>query len=70
MTRNGLMHRAMQFLAPLGAAAFASGCAVGPDFHRPAAPALTDYTQPADGPDDDVPGELAESMVAAGGLCR
>ena len=47
MTRNGLMHRAMQFLAPLGAAAFASGCAVGPDFHRPAAPALTDYTRPS-----------------------
>src|SRR5229473_1322451 len=47
MTRNGLMHWATQVMAPLGAVALASGCAVGPDFHRPAAPALVDYTRPS-----------------------
>jgi NodT family efflux transporter outer membrane factor (OMF) lipoprotein len=47
MTRESSMHWARQFMAPLGAVALASGCAVGPDFHRPAAPALVDYTRPS-----------------------
>ena len=47
MTRSELMHGARHVMASLGTVALASGCAVGPDFHRPAAPALSDYTRPS-----------------------
>jgi NodT family efflux transporter outer membrane factor (OMF) lipoprotein len=49
-------------------AATLAGCAVGPDFHRPAAPAGADYGVPLAGPtaSADVPGGDAQRFVAGG----
>lgn len=47
---NGLIRwarRRARALAPLAALALVSGCAVGPNFRRPAAPALADYARPS-----------------------
>ena len=44
--------------------AFLAGCAVGPNFHRPPAPAVTGYTTEA------LPAEMAASNVAGGGPQR
>ena len=45
-------------------AAALAGCAVGPDFRRPAPPAVSSYTA------DALPGETVESKVAGGGTQR
>jgi NodT family efflux transporter outer membrane factor (OMF) lipoprotein len=45
-------------------AAALAGCAVGPDFRRPAPPAVSSYTA------DALPGETVEAKVAGGGTQR
>ena len=53
-------------VAPLAAFALLSGCAVGPDFHRPAAPTVSGYTREPLSPQTasaEVPGGAAQRFL-------
>lgn len=44
---TGFARRLSAVMSPVVAVALVSGCAVGPDFHRPAPPDLTSYARPS-----------------------
>ncbi len=66
MAGSTILFRNFLFAAPL---VFISGCAVGPDFKRPAAPASISYTPeslPSETSSTDVPQGRAQSFSASG----
>ncbi len=62
----GFARRLSAVIGPVATVALVSGCAVGPDFHRPASPGTTSYTRPSLEPTTasaEVPGGEAQRFI-------